>query len=103
MDKNEVEQKVIKSYQQDEKMMILVYAQWCINNDLDPEELYGQAYPGQLNNRALSDALELTVSKQESEDIPDQTVLNILQLFGNDDLAFVVQEKVTDKPGKSSD
>lgn len=101
MDKNEVEQKVIESYQQDENMMILVYAQWCINNDLDPEMLYEQAYPGQLNNQALRDALELTVSKQESEDIPNQTVLNILQLFGNDDLALVVHE--VDKPKKDTD
>ena len=102
MDKNEFEQKVIESYQKDEKMMILVYAQWCINKDFDPEALYGQAYPGQLNNQALRDALELTVSKQESEDIPDQTVLNILQLFGNDDLAFVVQEEIDNKLRKDA-
>ncbi|MFD1361965.1 hypothetical protein [Lentibacillus salinarum] len=103
MDRNDIEQKVIDSYQQDEKMMILVYAQWCINRDLDPEALYERAYPGQKNNQALKEALELTVSKQESEDIPNQTVLNILQLFGNDDLAFVVQEKIDDEKGKSGE
>ncbi|SFB04827.1 hypothetical protein SAMN04488072_10642 [Lentibacillus halodurans] len=97
MEKKEVEQKVIESYQHDEKMMILVYAQWCINHDLDPKALYEEAYPNQMKNEALREALELTVSKQESEEIPDQTVLNILQLFGNDDLAFVVQSKIADK------
>ncbi|GGJ90666.1 hypothetical protein GCM10007063_11510 [Lentibacillus kapialis] len=103
MDKNDFEQKVIESYQQDEKMMILVYAQWCINNDLDPEALYEQAYPGQLNNQALKDALELTVSKQESEAIPDQTVLNILQLFGNHDLALIVQERIDNNKRTNDD
>lgn len=97
MEPKDVEQKVIESYQNDEKMMILVYAQWCINHDLDPELLYEVAYPGQGKNSALKEALELTVPKHESEEIPNQTVLNILQLFGNDDLAFVVQEKIADK------
>ncbi|TFJ92333.1 hypothetical protein [Lentibacillus salicampi] len=103
MEKDDIEQKVIEGYQQDEKMMILVYAQWCINNDLDPEALYSHAYPNQMNNGSLREALELTVSKQESEAIPDQTVLNVLQLFGNEDLAFVVQEQIVDKAEKSSD
>lgn len=89
-----MEQKVIESYQQDEKMMILVYAQWCINHNIDPVVLYEQAYPGQFDNQALKDALELTVSKQESEHIPNETILNILQVFGNNDLAFVVQEEI---------
>ncbi|WP_010529361.1 hypothetical protein [Lentibacillus jeotgali] len=103
MDKSEFEQKVIESYQKDEKMMILVYAQWCINNSLDPEALYERAYPGQLHNQALRDALELTVPKQESEDIPDQTVLNVLQLFGNNDLAFVVREQIGNEQRKDND
>lgn len=94
MDNKETEKRVIENYQNDERMMILIYAQWCINNKLNPKELYEQAYPGQLKNVALTDILELTVSKKESEDIPDQTVLNVLQLFGNDDLAFVVQEEI---------
>lgn len=94
MDNKDIEQKVIESNQHDEKMMILVYAQWCINNGFDPEELYKQAYPYQPNNNALTDALELTVPKKESDEIPSQAVLNVLQLFGNDDLAFIVQEQI---------
>lgn len=95
-----MEQKVIESYQHDEKMMILIYAQWCINNDLDPKSMYEEAYPTQMKNDALREALELTVSKDESEEIAGQTVLNVLQLFGNDDLAFIVQEKVEKLKGE---
>ncbi len=94
-----MDNKVIESYKNDEKMMILVYAQWCINNDLDPKSMYARAYPDQIKNDALREALELTVAKEESEHIPDETVLQVLQLFGNDDLAFIVQEAI-DKRGK---
>lgn len=94
MDKNERERQIIESYQKDEHMMVLVFSQWCINNGLAPAELYGKAYPGQMKNSVLEQVSELTVPKEESEEIPDQTVLNVLQLFGNDDLAFVVQEYI---------
>ncbi|WP_042220435.1 hypothetical protein [Oceanobacillus manasiensis] len=103
MDKKEMEEQVIKSYQSDEKMMILIYAQWCINNDLDPVALYAKAYPNQIHNPSLAEAMELTVPKKESEEIPTSTVLQVLQLFGNDDLAFIVQSEVDNKgaePGK---
>ncbi|WP_106494949.1 hypothetical protein [Lentibacillus sp. Marseille-P4043] len=99
MDKKEMEQKVIKSYQDDEKMMILIFAQWCINNDLEPKDLYMEAYPTQGKNHALDEALELTVPKAESDEIPDLTVLNVLQLFGNDDLAFIVQAEIDKREG----
>lgn len=94
MDNKKREKQVIESYQQDEKMMVLIYAQWCINNDLDPVTVYEQAYPGQAKNNILTEALELTVPKKESENISDQAVLQVLQLFGNNDLAFVVQEMI---------
>ena len=75
-------------------MMILIYSQWCINNELDPVELYEKAYPGQLKNNALIEIIGETVPAKESAEITDQTVLNVLQLFGNDDLAFIVQEHI---------
>ncbi|RLL42104.1 hypothetical protein D8M04_16110 [Oceanobacillus piezotolerans] len=100
MNKKEIEAHIINKYQADEKMMILVYAQWCVNHDLDPIALYEKAYPNQLKNPVLLETLELTVSKQESEEIADQTVLNILHLFGNDDLAFVVQEEIQQRKKK---
>lgn len=92
MDKKDIEQRVIEQYQQDEEVMILVFAQWCINNELDPLAVYAQAYPGQKQNDALLKAIDQTVSKEEADPIADDTLLQILQLFGNDDLAFVVVE-----------
>ena len=89
-----MEEKVIAKFQQDEQMMILVFAQWCINHDLNPEELYTTAYPQQGKNESLQYALALTVSKDESEPIADETLLGVLALFGNDDLAFVVTEEM---------
>ncbi|GIN21222.1 hypothetical protein [Siminovitchia fordii] len=100
MSSNELEKKIIESYRKDEKMMILVFAQWCINHDLNPEELYKKAYPVQQENDALKEAMELTVSKEESEDIPDDTLLGVLSLFGNEDLAFVVIEEIERTRGK---
>jgi hypothetical protein len=97
MNKKELEEKIIENYQGEEKMMILVFAQWCVNNDIDPEELYLRAYPQQTANQALREAIELTVPKEEAGEVPDQTLLGVLSLFGNDDLAFVVTEEINKK------
>ncbi|WP_102348964.1 hypothetical protein [Bacillus sp. Marseille-P3661] len=97
MNSKDIEKKIIENYQTDEKMMILVYAQWCINNELDPEELYNRAYPPQQANSALRQALDVVVSKEESAEIHDETLLNLLSVFGNDDLAFVVMEELEKK------
>lgn len=89
------QERVVEQYQKDEKMMILIYAQWCVNQGLDAVELYKQAYPNQGKNDALLTALEQTVAKEEADHISDEIVLQVLQLFGNDDLAFVVQQEIT--------
>jgi hypothetical protein len=94
MAKNELEDKIIENYLNDEKMMILVFAQWCVNHNLDPVELYLQAYPDQQKNQHLTDAIELTVDKSEAGIIPHQTLLGVLSLYGNDDLAFIVTEEI---------
>lgn len=100
MNNKELEKHIIQNYKNEEKMMILIYAQWCINNDLDPTELYNKAYNNQNSNSALEEVLELTVSKNESDDISNETVINALQLFGNDDLAFVVQSEIDKRKNK---
>ncbi|MDC3417065.1 hypothetical protein [Aquibacillus salsiterrae] len=97
MEKN-TEKHIIDMYKQQENGMILIFAQWCINNDLDPFELYQQAYPQQLPNQALVEAVELTVSKEEADHIPVDILFEALQLFGNDDLAFVVAELMEKTP-----
>ena len=94
MNQKELEEKIIENYQGQEKMMILVFAQWCINHDLEPEEIYLRAYPNQSANPALREAIELTVPKDEAGEISDETILGVLSLFGNDDLAFVVTEEI---------
>jgi hypothetical protein len=94
MDQKELQEKIIQNYQGEEKMMILVFAQWCVNHDLDPQELYVRAYPHQSSNITLKEAIDLTVPKDEAGTIADQTLLDVLSLFGNDDLAFVVMEEM---------
>jgi len=94
MSSKELEQAIIQNYERDEQTMILIFAQWCINNDIDPVELYSSAYPQQLANEALQQAIELTVSKEESEFISDDTVIQVLSLFDNEELAFAVTEQI---------
>lgn len=89
-----MEERIIESYKRDEEMMILIFAQWCVNNKLDPHALYLQAYPQQEGNQALSRALALTVSAEEAGFISDDTVLGVLSLYSNDDLAYVVTEAI---------
>lgn len=88
---------IIERYQQDEAMMVLIFAQWCINHDLDPLEVYERAYPNQPKNKLLLEAIEKTVPKNESEEISKEVVQHVLQLFGNDDLAFVIEEIMESK------
>lgn len=94
MNPKDMEEMVVQNYQRDEQMMIIVFAQWCVNNDLDPLELYQRAYPNQKNNEPLRQGIELTVPKEEAGPIPDDTLLGVLSLFGNEDLAFVVTEEI---------
>ena len=94
MSHKELEERIIHNYQRDEQMMILVFAQWCVNNNLDPNELYLRAYPQQPANNTLQQAIDLTVSKDEAGEIPDETLLGVLSLFGNEELAFIVTEEI---------
>lgn len=96
-----MEERIIESYKRDEEMMILVFAQWCVNNKLDPHALYLQAYPQQEGNQALSNALALTVSEEEAGFISDDTVLGVLSLYSNDDLAYVVTEAIHQRGQKA--
>ncbi|MEK3953444.1 hypothetical protein SAMN05421670_0857 [Psychrobacillus psychrotolerans] len=83
--------KVIEQYEADENMMIQIYVQWCINHDINPLELYNRAYPNQASNNVILELMETT--EKNSTIIDTGTVLDVLQLFGNDDLAYVVSEE----------
>jgi cellobiose phosphorylase len=97
---NEISEKVISNYQKDEGMMIIIYAQWCVNNELDPKEVYLKAYPDQANNEYVMHMLDQTVSKEEAEYIGDETLLQVLSIFGNEDLAFTVSKEIEALEGK---
>ncbi|MFK0523341.1 hypothetical protein ACINKY_14115 [Paenibacillus illinoisensis] len=92
--RKQIEEAVVETYKQEEEMMILVFAQWCANHGLDPEEMYRQAYPDQQSNERLQQVLQLVVPKEEAGEIPDDTVLGVLSMFGNEDLAMVVSEAI---------
>ncbi|WP_068499269.1 hypothetical protein [Paenibacillus kribbensis] len=94
----QLEEAIIENYKQEEDMMILVFAQWCINHGLEPEELYRAAYPQQDSNERLLRVRKLTVSCEEAGDIPLDTVLGVLSMFGNEDLAMVVAEAAAQLP-----
>ncbi len=88
-----MDDRIIQQYKEDEYIMIQLFVQWCMNHDLNPTELYDLAYPGQMKNEALLQAME--DSEKGSLEVDTETVLHVLQLFGNDDLAFIVSEKAT--------
>jgi len=95
MSNKELEQFIIDNYQRDEQTMILIFAQWCINNELDASELYKRAYPQQDDNSALQEALAITVPREEAYDIDNDTLLTVLSLFDNEELAFVVSDEMS--------
>lgn len=87
------EEQVIKKYQEDEQMMIGLFVQWCINHELNPNKLYAKAYPDQPTNPALQKVLK-EMDDGEKVELGVETLLDVLQLFGNFDLAFVVSEEL---------
>lgn len=83
---------IIKKYQQDEAAMIQVFVNWSLRNNLDPVQLYQRAYPSQTKNEALLLAVE--EAQPFEMEFDDGTLLELLQMFGNDDLAFIVSEEM---------
>ncbi|MDI2589047.1 hypothetical protein OR571_18585 [Psychrobacillus sp. NEAU-3TGS] len=83
--------KVISQYQADENVMIQLFASWCAIHQLNASTLYAQAYPQQEKNLLLEKAIE--EMDTDAVTVDTETLLNVLQLFGNEDLAFVVSEE----------
>lgn len=92
MDCENRDEYIIKKYQQDEQIMVQLFVQWCINYQLNPAELYQRAYPQQLQSSVLTAAIDQ--ADGEELDLSHETLLDVLQMFGNDDLAFVVSEEI---------
>ncbi len=93
MDFKNIDEQVIQKYQEDEQLMIRLFVQWCANHQLDPHELYRSAYPDQQENVSLKKIIEQADTEDEIS-IDNETMLDVLQLFGNDDLAFVVADEI---------
>lgn len=93
MEFKSIDEQVIQKYQEDEQLMIQLFVQWCVNHELNPNELYARAYPEQPENAAL----QKEVKEMEDADpleIDNETMMDVLQLFGNYDLAFVLSEEI---------
>lgn len=86
-------QEVINDYKKEERMVVLLFAQWCINHDLDPLDVYKEAYPNQFPSEVLQDVLQDTVPKEVSEEIPIETLSQALHAFGHDELVFLCHQK----------
>ena len=93
LDYKDLDQQIIQKYQEDETLMIRLFVQWCVNHKLDPQALYKRAYPEQRENTALKEVMEDEDGFEELH-IDNKTMLDVLQLFGNHDLAFVVSEEM---------
>lgn len=88
-----IDEQIIQKYREDETLMIRLFVQWCTNNDLDPHTLYKKAYPEQKENIALQEVIEDDDGFDDLH-INNETMLDVLQLFGNEDLAFVVADEI---------
>ncbi|MCG7335618.1 hypothetical protein MHZ95_10035 [Sporosarcina sp. ACRSM] len=97
MDFKNMDEQIIQKYQEDEQLMIRLFVQWCTNHQLDPKELYQRAYPAQQENEAMQKIIEET-DEEDNIHIDHETMLDVLQLFGNEDLAFVVAEEIARLP-----
>ncbi|MET0787345.1 MAG: hypothetical protein ABWY25_11640 [Paenisporosarcina sp.] len=92
MDQQSITDYIIQKYQEDEQIMIQLFVQWCQNHELNPYTLYQKAYPSQAVNEAMKVVID--TNEHLDLDIDSSTLIEVLQLFGNDDLAFVVSEEV---------
>lgn len=93
MEFKNIDEQVIQKYQEDEQLMIRLFIQWCANNELNPHELYRRAYPEQKENETMKNIIE-EAKYEEEIDIDNETMLDVLQLFGNDDLAFILTDEI---------
>ena len=99
MEFKNIDEQIIQKYKEDETLMIRLFVQWCANHQLDPQSLYKKAYPNQQANEALNAVIESDDGFEELF-IDNETMLDVLQLFGNEDLAFVVSDEISRFQGR---
>ena len=93
MEFKSIDEQVIQKYQEDEQLMIQLFVQWCVNHELNPNELYARAYSEQPEHASLQKVLK-EMDDADPLAIDNQTMMDVLQLFGNYDLAFVLSEEI---------
>lgn len=93
MDQKKLQEFIIKKYQDEERTMVHLFIEWCREHKHDPHAVYQLAYPNQSENAIIIELME-ELSEQEPLHIPNHTLLEVLQLFGNDELAFVIAELI---------
>lgn len=84
---------IIQKYQDEEKTMVHLFVEWCRAHEYDPHTIYHTAYPEQGENPILSEIYK-ELQDQKPLHIQTDTLLNVLQIFGNDELAFVITELI---------
>lgn len=82
---------IIQKYKEEEDLMIRLFIQWCHNHEVDPHQIYQIAYPEQQTNQRLQELL-LEAEEEQEFQIDDETMFDVLQIYGNDALAFVMSE-----------
>lgn len=93
MDRQQLQELIMKKYQDEERTMVHFFVEWCREHNYDPHSIYKMAYPNQPENPILSEIMA-TLNGQEPLHIPDNTLLEVLQVFGNDELTFVIADLV---------
>lgn len=98
MDAKQLQEFIIKKYQDEERTMVHLFIEWCREHEQNPQTVYQIAYPEQGENPIIKELVE-ELSEHEPLHIPTQSLLEVLQLFGNDELAFVIADLI-DKAAK---
>lgn len=99
MKEQSIQDFIIQKYQDEERTMVHLFIEWCRNHDYDPHKIYHRAYPEQAKNPILTEILQ-ELDDQKPIHIPNRTLLEILQMFGNDELAFVITDLIEQAPNK---
>src|SRR5690625_6265335 len=97
MNRTEREQFIIDNYQAGEDEMIALFVEWCHNHDFDPLKMYREAYAEQELPEIL---VKINKQRRDVGEIESSLLLEVLQMYGNDTLAFVVAnyaEKLDEK------
>lgn len=102
MDQKQLQEFIIKKYQDEERTMVHLFIEWCRENEHDPHAVYQLAYPEQVENPMIKELIE-EIGEQEPLHIPNHTLLEVLQMFGNDELAFVITELIEKSEKKSTE